>query len=216
MTPLVSWPESRAGGGRVAGRRRAHVCGLAAVAALLGRRPPGRQAAARRRGGGLGLEERQEEDVLSSSPSSSSPEQRRLLQRALQVAVHLDVAAAQVHAQLVEALDQPGPVGAAQRLHAQRRDGGAPVVPLLPAAGRAHLGGGHGAERVTLQDGENLKVPYLFPLKDTGQGLHRWGVESDSRKWCYLCYSIFVQTIVRQFMSEMNIFSMFSGGIYYK
>lgn len=51
--------------------------------------------------------------------SCTSPQQSSLLQHALQVAVHLNVAVAQIHAQLVEPLDQPGPVGAAQRLHAE-------------------------------------------------------------------------------------------------
>lgn len=70
-----------------------------------------------------------------------SSQQRRLLQHALQVPVHLDVAVAQVHAQFVEALDKPGPVGAAQRLHAERRDGGSPVVTLLPPTWGAYLPG---------------------------------------------------------------------------
>lgn len=79
------------------------------------------------------------------SPSSS--QQRRLLQSALQVAVHLDVAVAQIHAQLVEAFDQPGPVCAAQRLHAQRRDGGSPVMAFISAARGADLRGGNPEER---------------------------------------------------------------------
>lgn len=69
----------------------------------------------------------------------SSSQQRRLLQRALQVPVHLDVAVAQIHTQLVEAFDQPGPVCAAQRLHAERWDGGSPVVTFIPATRGADL-----------------------------------------------------------------------------
>lgn len=74
---------------------------------------------------------------------SAPPEQRqrwpRLLQGALQVAVHLDVAAAQVGTQLVQPLDQPGPVAASERLYAQGRHGCPPVVALVPAAGGADL-----------------------------------------------------------------------------
>lgn len=80
---------------------------------------------------------------MISTASRSSPQQRHVLQRALQVAVHLNVAVAQIHAQLVEAFDQPGPVGAAQRLHAEGRDGRPPVVALIPAAGRADLPDGN-------------------------------------------------------------------------
>lgn len=78
----------------------------------------------------------------SSSPSPSASLQRHLFQRALQVAVHLDVAVAQIHAQLVEAFDKPRPVSAAQRLHAERRDGGPPVITFVPAARGADLPGG--------------------------------------------------------------------------
>lgn len=77
--------------------------------------------------------------MVASSRSASR--QRHLLQRALQVSVHLDVAVAQIHAQLVEAFDQPGPVCAAQRLHAQRRDGRSPVMAFISTARRADLSG---------------------------------------------------------------------------
>lgn len=71
--------------------------------------------------------------------SCTSPQQSGLLQRALQVAVHLNVAVAQIHAQLVEPLDQPGPVGAPQRLHTERGDWSSPRVALIPAARGADL-----------------------------------------------------------------------------
>lgn len=73
------------------------------------------------------------------SSSSRSPQQGRLLQRALQVPVHLDVAVAQIHAHLVETLDQPGPVGAPHRLDAERRDGSLPLMAFLTATRGAHL-----------------------------------------------------------------------------
>lgn len=57
--------------------------------------------------------------------------------------MHLDVAVAQIHAQLVEAFDQPGPVSAAQRLHAEGRDGSSPVMALIPATRGADLSGGN-------------------------------------------------------------------------
>lgn len=76
---------------------------------------------------------------MLGSSSGASSEQRRLLQRALQVPVHLDVAATQIHAHLVEPFDQPGPVCAPQGLHAERCDGRSPRVALLSAARRTHL-----------------------------------------------------------------------------
>lgn len=69
----------------------------------------------------------------------SSSQQLCLLQRALQVPVHLDVAVAQIHAQLVETFHQPGPVGAAQRLHDEGRDRSTPLITLVPATRWADL-----------------------------------------------------------------------------
>lgn len=54
------------------------------------------------------------------------PVGRLLSDGALQVQVHLDVVVAQVHAELVQAFNHPGPVHAADGLRAERWDGGVP------------------------------------------------------------------------------------------
>lgn len=79
---------------------------------------------------------------MISSSSWSSSRQWSFLQRALQVQVHLDVAVAEIHAELVKAFDQPAPVCTAHRLHAEGRDRRSPLVPLIPAPRGADLSKG--------------------------------------------------------------------------
>lgn len=131
-------PESWAGGRHVSWRHCTQVCWLTSVTPVLWRRSTHRESAWGCWRGCFRLEKRQEEHSLCP-PSGTSSEQRGLLQRALQVPVHLDVAVTQIHAHLVEAFDQPGPVCTPKWLYTEWRDGRPPLMALLSATRRTHL-----------------------------------------------------------------------------
>lgn len=110
---------------------------LTLVPTVLQWRPSDRESPHWCWGGCLWLEEREKKDVISSA--GTSWKRHCLLQGALQVTVHLNVAVAQIHAQLVQPFDQPPPVRSSQRLHAQRGDRRSPLIPFVSASRRAYL-----------------------------------------------------------------------------